>query len=47
MATKKYKMHQRISFAEMNKKFPYEIQAMNNVEKEFSFLNSFIVFIKE
>ena len=47
MATNKYKMHQRISFAEMNKKFPYEIQAMNNVEKEFSFLNSFIVFIKE
>ena len=47
MKLKKYKHVQTTSFSELCKKFPYECQSMNNVEKEFSFLNSYIIFSKE
>ena len=47
MKEKKFKHVQTVSFADLCKRFPYECQAMSSVEKEFSFLNSYIVFIKE
>ena len=47
MKTHKYKHVQTTSFAEMCRSFPYECQSMNSGEKQFSFMNSFIIFSKE
>lgn len=47
MKTHQFKHIQTSSFADMCKKFPYECQSMNSGEKHFSFLNSFLVFLKE
>lgn len=47
MKVRKYKHIQTTSFSELCKKFPYECQSMNRAEKEFSFLNSYVVFTKE
>ena len=47
MKLRKYKHIQTTSFSELCKRFPYECQSMNRAEKEFSFLNSYIVFLKE
>lgn len=47
MKLRKYKHVQTTSFAELCKTFPYECQTMNQAEKEFSFLNSYIIFTKE
>ena len=47
MKENKLKHIQTTSFSELCKKFPYECQSMNPIEKQFSFLNSYMVFIKE
>ena len=47
MKLRKYKHVQTTSFAELCKKFPYECQAMNGVEKEFSFLNAYVIFTRD
>ena len=38
---------QNQSFDTMCKHFPYECSGMNSAEKQFSFMNSFLIFIKE
>ena len=40
------KAHHLKSFSEMCQQFPYECQAMNPIEREFSFMNSFLVLSK-
>ena len=47
MKSRKYKHIKTTSFSELCTKFPYECQSMNKTEKEFSFLNSYVIFSKE
>ena len=47
MKQNKLKHLQTLPFADLCSKFPYECQSMNTVEKQFSFLNTCMVFVKE
>jgi len=47
MKTHNFKHIQTVPFSDMEKAFSYECQSMNSGEKQFSFLNSYIVFSKD